>query len=124
MSTQSREQRVRDAEEAARRAVGCHLLTTWSVHVLVQEIINAYDPMPKPKWPTDEMIKAANFAWGEADSEGPNMRKALLAARAFDPLVHAAIDMRDVIRTAVGPVGRDDAEVVQAVIDAVNEAGL
>jgi hypothetical protein len=39
-------------------------------------------------------------------------------------IVAAAIEMRNVIRAAVGPVGPDDARAVQAVIDAVNEAGL
>ena len=49
---------------------------------------------------------------------------AVARAEATETIVEAAVDLRNVIRAAVGPVGRDDAEVVQAVIDAVNEAGL
>ena len=41
-----------------------------------------------------------------------------------DRVVQAAVRMRNHIRAAIGPVDRGDAEAVQAVIDAVNEAGL
>lgn len=39
-------------------------------------------------------------------------------------IVRASVEMRNVIRSAIGPVGHEDARVVQAVIDAVNGAGL
>lgn len=41
-----------------------------------------------------------------------------------DRIVETAVAVRDVICTAVGSIGPDDAAAVQAVIDAVNEAGL
>lgn len=91
----------------------------------VREIIAAYLTEPA-KWPTDETLDAAFGTYFERDrhhieNARERVREAFIE---HDPIIQAAITLRDVIRHAVGPVGPSDAQAVQAVIDAVNEAGL
>jgi hypothetical protein len=78
----------------------------------VREIIAAYLTEP-PRWPTDESIQAYN------SSSPRSHRQQLRAALCADPIIKAAINLRD---GAEGyNVGIQDEE---ALIDAVNEAGL
>jgi hypothetical protein len=88
----------------------------------ITDALEAADREP-PKWPTDESVFAINKC-RRSGAHIEDVRNATREAMLADPIVKAAIALRDEIVLAVGPVGLETARVVQAVIDAVNEAGL
>lgn len=122
----SQEQRIKDGIEAARSAVGCHLLTTSSVERLVRDVLEAADrEMPQPKWPTDESIRRYRRDVGlgsvdPGDEPFEASRHAVRAAFLADPIIKAAIGYVRAYGSERANLGRP----AQALIDAVNEAGL
>lgn len=88
----------------------------------VASAIKAYLTEP-PKWPTDGSVSALEGDWPTPEHREDwraDLRRAMLA----DPIIKAAVRLRDSIPAAIGPIGPYHAQVVQAVIDAVDEAGL
>jgi hypothetical protein len=114
------EQRIEDAAgviathdgyDMSRDAPGpCHL-------EIARQVLEAADREP-PVWPTDESIAALNAASHDGKS---SQREIIRAAFLADPIIKAAIAYRNErtadANTFRGPEGN-------AVIDAVNEAGL
>jgi hypothetical protein len=116
----TQEQRLRDATEYMTSHLG-RPIDPVTAMAIAGGMLQAADREP-PKWPTDESVKTIwHGGWIDGTEEQRlRTREALLA----DPIIKAAIALRDEIVLAVGPVGPETARVVQAVIDAVNEAGL
>lgn len=91
-----------------------------------REILEAAD-RESPKWPTDESVHAFGVAENARFLRGPKgdpdyrepLRQALLA----DPIIRAAVELRDV-RKARPDRAWERSEALQGVVDAVNEAGL
>jgi hypothetical protein len=79
-----------------------------------REIIEAYLTEP-PKWPTNETM---NLLWPAVWGSGERLRTA--AAMRADPIIKAAIELRDYWSDSP----RSGCSAANAVIDAVNEAGL
>lgn len=119
---QLRLERIKAAQEAARQAVGCHLLTTQSVQDLVRDVIAAYDPPPKPKWPVDESVFAINKC-RRSGALIEDVRDATREAMLADPIIKAAIHLRDIAQLE-GAATPETMRRAQAVRDAVREAGL
>lgn len=70
--------------------------------------------MAEPKWPTDEAVSAA---YGErSDLAVKAYREKLREAMLVDPIIQAAIKLRGCKGYVIA--------AVQAVVDAVNEAGI
>jgi hypothetical protein len=125
----TQEQRIKDATAAFldytrdwyRGNFDSNKVSEHHWQAVIGHALQAADREP-PKWPTDESVKTIwHGGWIDGTEEQRlRTREALLA----DPIIKAAIALRDEIVLAVGPVGPETARVVQAVIDAVNEAGL
>jgi hypothetical protein len=113
----SQEQRIEDAAAAISARITVY---GEDALLLARNVLEAADREP-PKWPTDESLAALNAATHDGKS---SQREIVRAAFLADPIVKAAIELRRIIPAAVGQVGPNDAQAVQAVIDAVNEAGL
>lgn len=104
----SQEQRIEDATRAlmARRA-----LSQTDARYIAGIALEAADREP-PKWPTEESVRAM--------ADVPEyVREDLRAAFLADPIIKAAIRLRDAYQR---PACFDDE--IGAVYDAVNEAGL
>lgn len=79
-------------------------------------------PKPEPKWPTQTMLDAAGMAWFGAPvnvSPGSALAKIVKAVEAVNPIVKAAIALRD-----NDHVSLTEDDLKGLLINAVNEAGL
>lgn len=115
----SQEQRIRDAANEYRRISHLfpHPESLASPAEIARRMLEAADREP-PKWPTDHSLDElwSGEAWSEEDRDV--LRRAMLA----DPIIQAAIRLRD--------IGRKECTLVDiviardAVVAAVIEAGL
>lgn len=111
----SQEQRIKDAAKELRRmfpsvGLGGGLGPA-------QKILEAAD-RESPKWPTDESVRDFEAAMDPAYTH-EDIRTALRAALLADPIIKAAVALRDAYRL---PECLDPQ--VGDLVDAVNEAGL